>query len=396
MNGKYQVGSGRVVAFTHDTPFINNIISQTSKSVNNKSYSFGEEDLDFGIKGETIDANERILEVIELAVMLNTELSKSAQKNNTAESGGVKYSHKINTDYSDLSKLDAESLKVYNDRGWAQQLLRAEDWVLYNEHIGYKLPKDSKCFKSELKDGSLLLEINNKLLIVNGQYGSDEIYGVLAINAPSEGHASWIKEALYNDTEGLWLNKESYGEVCESLQDVFGERVFRYYNGADYSYRKGQYHSKQRATLPSYWENFGYTKDKQNGAGVFGNTQKRVSRTVSEIDKKSYSFGEEDLDFGLYFSEKREVAENLKESGRAIVVEIAAVMKLRHFYDSFYKKILFQKHTEKTKNLENRIVKQVSRFFFGGDKRDRTADLLNAIQALSQLSYTPEDIHILH
>ena len=27
--------------------------------------------------------------------------------------------------------------------------------------------------------------------------------------------------------------------------------------------------------------------------------------------------------------------------------------------------------------------------FLGGDKRDRTADLLNAIQALSQLSYTP-------
>ena len=27
--------------------------------------------------------------------------------------------------------------------------------------------------------------------------------------------------------------------------------------------------------------------------------------------------------------------------------------------------------------------------FRGGDKRDRTADLLNAIQALSQLSYTP-------
>ena len=28
-------------------------------------------------------------------------------------------------------------------------------------------------------------------------------------------------------------------------------------------------------------------------------------------------------------------------------------------------------------------------FLGGGDKRDRTADLLNAIQALSQLSYTP-------
>ena len=33
---------------------------------------------------------------------------------------------------------------------------------------------------------------------------------------------------------------------------------------------------------------------------------------------------------------------------------------------------------------------------FGGDKRDRTADLLNAIQALSQLSYTPELLFRFH
>jgi hypothetical protein len=32
----------------------------------------------------------------------------------------------------------------------------------------------------------------------------------------------------------------------------------------------------------------------------------------------------------------------------------------------------------------------------GGDKRDRTADLLNAIQALSQLSYTPEQEELYH
>ena len=36
------------------------------------------------------------------------------------------------------------------------------------------------------------------------------------------------------------------------------------------------------------------------------------------------------------------------------------------------------------------LRKQAFRKSFGGDKRDRTADLLNAIQALSQLSYTPE------
>lgn len=33
MNGKYQVGSGRVVAFTHDTPFIeNNVITDPAAS----------------------------------------------------------------------------------------------------------------------------------------------------------------------------------------------------------------------------------------------------------------------------------------------------------------------------------------------------------------------------
>ena len=41
------------------------------------------------------------------------------------------------------------------------------------------------------------------------------------------------------------------------------------------------------------------------------------------------------------------------------------------------------------KNKEKALKTEVFRAFCGGDKRDRTADLLNAIQALSQLSYTP-------
>ena len=36
-----------------------------------------------------------------------------------------------------------------------------------------------------------------------------------------------------------------------------------------------------------------------------------------------------------------------------------------------------------------KLVSLQKRVFNGGDKRDRTADLLKAIQALSQLSYTP-------
>ena len=50
----------------------------------------------------------------------------------------------------------------------------------------------------------------------------------------------------------------------------------------------------------------------------------------------------------------------------------------RNFFDTKYGE-------NKGKSFEIRRF----RSFLGGDKRDRTADLLNAIQALSQLSYTP-------
>ena len=49
-----------------------------------------------------------------------------------------------------------------------------------------------------------------------------------------------------------------------------------------------------------------------------------------------------------------------------------------------------QKEKKKSRNHKvSRFSFEYHRSDFGGDKRDRTADLLNAIQALSQLSYTP-------
>ena len=38
-----------------------------------------------------------------------------------------------------------------------------------------------------------------------------------------------------------------------------------------------------------------------------------------------------------------------------------------------------------------KAARYLAAFGIGGGKRDRTADLLNAIQTLSQLSYTPSD-----
>ncbi len=49
MNGKYQVGSGRVVTVTHDTPFIDDIVTQSEtenngKNVNNGNVQYSDKD----------------------------------------------------------------------------------------------------------------------------------------------------------------------------------------------------------------------------------------------------------------------------------------------------------------------------------------------------------------
>ena len=56
MNGKYQVGSGRVVTVTHDTPFIENIMPQdepkVKKQLKKDSNSDNVESIEVTFKGK--------------------------------------------------------------------------------------------------------------------------------------------------------------------------------------------------------------------------------------------------------------------------------------------------------------------------------------------------------
>ena len=49
-----------------------------------------------------------------------------------------------------------------------------------------------------------------------------------------------------------------------------------------------------------------------------------------------------------------------------------------------------EKNSSYFPKIKKDLKRKVSSLFHGGDKRDRTADLLTASQSLSQLSYTPE------
>ena len=59
-------------------------------------------------------------------------------------------------------------------------------------------------------------------------------------------------------------------------------------------------------------------------------------------------------------------------------------------WSNYGQNVRFEKSTNfLTSKTKKKFRKTELSELFGGDKRDRTADLLNAIQALSQLSYTP-------
>ena len=61
---------------------------------------------------------------------------------------------------------------------------------------------------------------------------------------------------------------------------------------------------------------------------------------------------------------------------------------IRFIYTSC-KNVISIKLQEKI-NIKKENPAKHNKVFCGGDKEDRTPDLLNAIQALSQLSYTPK------
>ncbi|MBQ9742216.1 MAG: hypothetical protein IJV88_00885 [Ruminococcus sp.] len=182
-------------------------------------------------------------------------------------------------DYSDLSVLDAKSLKVYNDRGWARELLTAEDRVLLNQRIGEVFHKNSRYVRTTLADGTVVLDINNKILLLGGTLERPIICNVLVINAVSESDAELFKEDIYAYTEGKYITEEAYKERCRITQDCYGAQIIRHFDSSDYKYQKGQYDSGNRATLPDNWQNYGYTERKQD--------RRRVSPETHEYDNES-------------------------------------------------------------------------------------------------------------
>ncbi len=149
---------------------------------------------------------------------------------------------------------------------------------------------NSRYVRDTLGDGTVVLDLNNKIVLLSGEYGNEMIEGVLAFNTNSESDSNLYREDFNEYVQGLRLNKKAYADRCRIAQNVFGENVIRYYDRYDYQYKKGQHNTGYRATLPDDWQNYGYTAGKQNGRRVSGEATSGVSEHSIISKKKTRNF----------------------------------------------------------------------------------------------------------
>ena len=144
-----------------------------------------------------------------------------------------KFSLDEDYDFSDPSKLDERELKIYNNRGWSYGLFNKEDMALLSEKVR-ELKKDWHKADNALWDGSRLVEINNKLVILGGTYKNPEIYNVLVINANQETDAEFIKEDFYFEFNRCKKFREVVANICKSIEIMQGEELVKFYDSIDY------------------------------------------------------------------------------------------------------------------------------------------------------------------
>ncbi|WP_405354250.1 hypothetical protein, partial [Ruminococcus sp.] len=182
--------------------------------------------------------------------------------------------------YDNLESLDDEGIRVYNKRGWANGLFNREDMKLLNEKYSELDRRLNSRTDNMLADGTRIVEVNNKIVMIGGTYNDPAIYGVFLINAENETYAEYVKE----ETLG-YVNKQrnysrrKYEGIWETAPLVYGEENVRYYNAYDYSYQKGRDDTGIRATLPGNFSRYGYNKE----SNIRGRSNEKAQGEVSSV-----------------------------------------------------------------------------------------------------------------
>ena len=155
--------------------------------------------------------------------------------------------------------------------------------MLLNEKFNekYNLYKNQNDFV--LGDGTRVVEVNNKLVLIGGSFKNPIIYDVFVVNSNYETEAEIIKDGVYFELEYYSRNKTTFSNLADVASDDEGETFARNFKAEDFSYHKGQLDTGQRATLPDDWDYYGYTKQFQNRGRDNSEAEQGISN--NQVDK---------------------------------------------------------------------------------------------------------------
>ena len=185
----------------------------------------------------------------------------------------------------DLNTLEDNELQVYNNRGWSDGLFTDEERKLLQEKFNELNTKTRQRTDNVLGDGTRVVEINNKLVLIGGPFEDPIIHDVFVVNSENETETNFVKEFIYNESKDYRKNKDEYTEFLVYVQFDEGEEVVRNYNSDDFYYIRGR--NTERATLPSNFKSYGYTKQFTERTGDNQETERNLS-TDSQVGEKLY------------------------------------------------------------------------------------------------------------
>lgn len=272
MNGKYQVGSGRIVTFTHDTPFISNSLSYSNdesndKIVNNDDEQFSDREYSYkelvakgDIKGVVISKNQQ--------VKLNADgsIDKNWIVNEVRKNCKVIQAHSQTPTYyvevSDINKnveLDRKGITHAFIKSSTDNNKKVSNKALLNARVSiklYEILKNSIEINRSVRDGNIDVPYSHIMLgmvALENEIGQLEYYAVRlvveervnqnpilaeanvlgrlhALNAKKVGppHGRDIKNdvALASSETYMYSIAELLGNVKTEFDDTFSNDVY--------------------------------------------------------------------------------------------------------------------------------------------------------------------------
>ena len=265
-----------------------------------------------------------------------------------ANSGDAGYlTDKDFTKYDNLETLDDKEIKVYNKRGWAYGLFNREDMKLLNEKFSELDRHLNSRTDNVLADGTRIVEINNKVVLIGGTYKEPEIYSVFEINARHEFDTESIKDDIKYGQIRYGRSRYSFEEFGKYEETCEGKDKVRFYSQTDYLYIRGRPEKGLRAVSKGDFSRYGDNKESNIRGTSDANAKGEVSAVQLDEDTSDIKYATDDT----IQSEKYDNLETLDDK------EIKVYNKRGWAYGLFNRedmKLLNEKFSELDRHLNSR------------------------------------------